>query len=124
MSRAEFSKVTKRSALKRANGRCEANGAFYGFASGERCGASLSHGVEFDHIILEANSHDNGLENCYAVCIPCHRHKTTKRDTPIAAKTKRQQDKARGIKSPARSFQKPVGMKYDWSKGRYVKENS
>lgn len=98
MTRAEFSKPIKREALKRAKGQCEATGTWYGLAPGQRCTMPLSHGVEFDHIDLESNSRDASLENCAAVCIPCHRHKTRTRDIPIAAKTVRQQDKARGIR--------------------------
>lgn len=100
MSRAEFSKPTKRLALKRSGGKCEAVGTPYGRDPDRRCDWPLSYGVEFDHIILEANSHDNSLENCAAVCIPCHKFKTAKHDTPTAAKTQRQQDKNNGIKGP------------------------
>ena len=96
--RAEFTKPTKRSALKRSGALCEAVGAFYGLPEGTRCCVSLSHGVEFDHVDLDANSHDNSLENCAAVCRKCHGWKTTHHDIPLAAKTLRQQDKASGIK--------------------------
>lgn len=106
MSRAEFTKATKREALKRSGKLCEAVGTPYGRDPGQRCGLPLSFGVEFDHVILEANSHDNSLENCAAVCIPCHKFKTTKHDTPTAAKTLRQQDKNNGIK----------GRKFKWPK--------
>ena len=93
MSRAEFQKETKRLALKRAAKHCEAVGSMYGLPSYQRCNAPLSHGVEFDHIVLDANSKDNSLLNCAAVCIRCHRWKTQKHDTPLAAKTVRQRDK-------------------------------
>ena len=95
--RAEFTKPTKREALKRAEGKCEAMGYLYGLPEGDRCKMPLSHGVEFDHIILDANSKDNSLENCAAVCVKCHRWKTAHIDTPVAAKTLRQQDKHNGI---------------------------
>jgi hypothetical protein len=98
--RNEFTKATKRLALARSEGRCEAVGAWYNLEPGCRCNATLSAGVEFDHIDLDANSHDNSLENCAAVCVPCHKFKTAKIDTPKAAKTLRQQDKARGIARP------------------------
>lgn len=101
MSRAEFSKQTKRDALKRSLGVCEAMGAMYGLPTDVRnhlCNNSLAYGVEFDHIILDANSKDNSLENCAAVCVKCHRWKTSNHDVPLAAKTVRQQDKARGIR--------------------------
>ncbi len=73
----------------------------YGLDPGRRCTADLGYGVEFDHVVLHANSKDNSLENCAAVCLPCHRFKTRHHDTPLAAKTLRQQDKARGIKKPS-----------------------
>lgn len=95
--RAEFSKQTKRDALRRSGGLCEALGAMYGLAAAQRCNAPLSHGVEFDHIVLDANSKDNSLENCAAVCIKCHRWKTAKHDTPMAAKTVRMGDRHNGI---------------------------
>jgi hypothetical protein len=100
MSRNEFTKETKKAALARSGNLCEARGAWYGLEDGQRCNTPLAYGVEFDHIILDANSHDNSLENCAAVCPRCHRWKTTHRDIPLAAKTKRQQKKHLGIKKP------------------------
>lgn len=99
MARNEFSKATKRLALARSQMRCEAVGRMYGLEDGIRCTMPLAHGVNFDHIVLDANSKDNSLENCAAVCIRCHDWKTRKHDIPMAAKTVRQQDKALGIKS-------------------------
>ncbi|PAQ03684.1 HNH endonuclease [Mesorhizobium mediterraneum] len=87
MARREFAGKTRKAALLRSGKRCEAVGAWYGLPTGERCANDLARGVEYDHIILDANSKDNRLENCAAVCIPCHRHKTAKHDTPTAAKT-------------------------------------
>lgn len=106
MARREFGKPTKREALKRSGMLCEAVGEWYGFQPGQRCNAPLSVGVQFDHIDLDANSKDNSLENCAAICIPCHQYKTRTRDIPLAAKTLRQQDKARGIKGPKRTWPK------------------
>jgi hypothetical protein len=93
VSRAEFKKETKRLALKRSGGLCEAVGELYGLPAGQRCNAPLAYGVEFDHVILEANSHDNSLGNCAATCKRCNQWKAHKHDTPMAAKTVRQQDK-------------------------------
>lgn len=107
--RREFTKETKRSALKRSGGICEAIGNWYGLPPGERCANKLSYGVDFDHHILEANSHDNSLENCRAVCRKCHDWKTAKRDIPTAAKTVRQRDKNDGIRD----------RKYNWPKRRF-----
>lgn len=98
MSRNEFSKPTKREALKRSGGLCEATGALYGLQRGQRCNAPLSFGVEFDHIDPDANSKDNSLENCCACCPRCHRWKTSNVDQPRIAKTVRQSDKWNGIK--------------------------
>lgn len=108
MSRKEFSKQTKREALKRSERRCEAKGRSYGLEPGQRCNMPLDRGVEFDHIILEANSHDNSIENCAAVCVRCHGIKTTKHDIPLAAKTVRQRDK----------FDSTTRTKRPWSKYR------
>jgi 5-methylcytosine-specific restriction endonuclease McrA len=90
MSRREFTTATRKAALKRSNMRCEAVGEWYGLGPGQRCHAGLAQGVEYDHIVLDANSKDNSLENCAAVCIRCHRYKTAHHDTPTAAKTVRQ----------------------------------
>lgn len=98
MPRKEFTKKTMRLALTRSGKLCEAVGPMYGLEPGCRCNADLGKGVEFDHIVLDANSKDNSLENCAAVCIKCHKWKTANHDIPMAAKTVRQQDKARGIK--------------------------
>jgi 5-methylcytosine-specific restriction endonuclease McrA len=91
MSRREFSTKTRKEALKRSGYRCEASGSWYGLPEGQRCPARLAAGVEYDHLILDANSKDNSLENCRAVCPKCHRHKTSNVDVPTAAKTVRQQ---------------------------------
>lgn len=107
-NRREFTKETKRYALKRSGLLCEAVGAMYGHPVGHRCNAPLSAGVQYDHIVLDANSKDNSLENCAAVCIKCHRWKTANHDTPMAAKTVRMQDKARNIRTaPAKKLSGP-----------------
>lgn len=90
--RAEFTGKVRKQALKRSGMKCEAIGKWYGLPAGTRCGADLAYGVEYDHIILDANSKDNSLENCAAVCIKCHRYKSARHDTPVAAKTVRQQN--------------------------------
>ncbi len=101
--RREFSKPTKREALKRSGMLCEAVGAVYGLEPGQRCNAPLSHGVEFDHYPVPATERDSdGLENCVACCPTCHRIKTAKFDIPVQAKTKRVSDKHLGICKPSR----------------------
>lgn len=77
--RREFSAYTKAQAALRANGRCE------------ECTARLGDGgFHYDHIIPDAIGGEPTLENCQVLCLTCHRAKTTKRDIPRAAKTKRQ----------------------------------
>lgn len=89
-NRMEFSTKTRKLALKRSGKRCEAVGSWYGMPDGVRCTRNLGEGVEYDHLILDANSKDSSLENCRAVCPKCHAWKTANRDTPTAAKTVRQ----------------------------------
>lgn len=120
MARREFTKATKREALKRSGGRCEAVGEWYALEKGERCFGFLSYGVQFDHIDLDANSKDNSLANCAAICPRCHRYKTAKIDIPKAAKTVRQQDKDQGIfaakqKIQSRGFAKSTRRKALWT---------
>lgn len=86
-NRREFSSKARKLALARSGRRCEAVGTWYGLPAGERCRNNLAYGVEYDHVILDANSKDNSLENCAAVCPKCHDWKTRNRDTPTAAKT-------------------------------------
>jgi hypothetical protein len=105
MRRAEFSKETKRKALARSRGRCEARGAAYGFARGHRCDAALAFGVEFDHYPIRASDGGpNDLSNCVATCIRCHRWKPHKIDVPRIAKAKRIQDKTFNIRDRATPF--------------------
>ena len=105
--RHEFTKPTKREALKRSGGFCEAIGMVYGLEPGQRCNAPLSHGVEFDHYPIPATERDSdGLENCVAVCTTCHKHKTRTFDVPIQAKTKRVSDKHLGIHKPKHNWPK------------------
>lgn len=92
MSR-NFSKQVKREALERSGLRCEAIGPLYGLPEGVRCNANLGVGFDFDHINLWANSRDSSLDNVAVVCRVCHKHKSTKHDTPLAAKTVAQQEK-------------------------------
>ena len=101
--RSEFSKPTKREALKRSGLLCEAVGTVYGLEPGQRCNAPLSHGVEFDHYPVPATERDSdGLENCVACCKTCHGYKTRTFDIPVQAKTKRVSDKHLGIRPPSR----------------------
>lgn len=122
MSRKEFTKATKRAAWERSGGACEADGKLYGLGTGVRCGADMTRtGVHYDHINPDAHSKDNSLENCAAVCPPCHRYKTKKHDKPSINKGKRQKDRNIGIKrGKGRGFRRPPeGSKFNWETGRY-----
>ena len=100
-NRNEFTKATKRERMAFSGKQCEAEGPWYGrdWSKG-KCGIDLSYGVNFDHLILDANSKDNSFQNCRAVCPSCHAWKTDNHDKPLAAKTLRQQDKHLGIVKP------------------------
>lgn len=102
MARREFTSKTRKEALKRSGMRCEATGDWYGLPSGQRCASDLARGVEYDHLILDANSKDNSLANCRAVCPKCHAWKTANRDTPTAAKTVRQQNMGLKVRAKAK----------------------
>lgn len=109
-NRREFSTKTRKEALKRSGMVCEATGGWYGLPAGQRCVNDLAYGVEYDHVILDANSKDNSLENCAAVCPKCHSWKTRNRDTPTAAKTVRQEfmGKKTRVKQPIPKPPKPA----------------
>ena len=96
MSRTEFTKATQRSAWGRSDGRCE-----YVDEDGSRCPIMLGDGnVHYDHDIPDRIGGDNSLDNCRALCLPHHKMKTRDVDIPRIVKTRRQEDKARGIKKP------------------------
>lgn len=93
MSRREFSKQVKRDAFLRCGGYCE----------GENCGVFLTAGkFAYDHIIADALGGEPTLHNCAVLCNACHGEKTGKQDIPRIAKTKRIQDREKGIRKPAR----------------------
>lgn len=103
MARTEFSRKTKQEALKRADFRCEATGSRYGFEEGQRCNCDLSLGVQYDHNVPDALGGDNSLENCMAICVQCHKHKT-RNDIRQIRKSDRQRDKAIGVVRPKQSI--------------------
>lgn len=98
MTRREFDKPTKRAALSRSEGYCEAEGSLYDREG--RCNADLGKGFEFDHVLACSNGGENSLDNCLVVCPACHSFKTRTHDTPRAAKIKRTSDKYLGIVKP------------------------
>ena len=103
MTRHEFTKTTKREALARSGGLCEATGPVYGLEPGQRCNATLSHGVDFDHYPVPATDKGSDTaDNCVACCRTCHRFKTSTYDVPMQAKGRRIRDKHAGIKPKAK----------------------
>lgn len=88
MTRREFTTKIKVAAFKRAEGFCEA------------CGAFLQGGrVEYDHRIPDALGGDPTLENCEVLCKNCHGAKTAKKDVPQIAKAKRVEAQHIGAKT-------------------------
>ena len=55
--------------------------------------------------------------------VHCHRRKTAEVDIPAIAKGKRVRDRTFGIKR-VKGFRRPKGAKFDWSRGRYVREEA
>lgn len=104
--RHEFSKPTKRAAVFRANGRCEASGPVYGLEPEAGCWADLGHGFEIDHYPLPATMEgSDSLGNAVVCCKKCHSFKTANFDIPVQAKTKRVSDKHLGIVKPSGRMQ-------------------
>lgn len=106
MSRHEFSRETRREALKRSGLKCEASGPRYGLEEGQRCNCSLSLGVQYDHDVPDQLGGDNSIENCRAVCIQCHKIKT-RGDIRQIRKSDRQRDKASGVIRSAGKIKSP-----------------
>jgi 5-methylcytosine-specific restriction endonuclease McrA len=98
MARREFSKPTKREALRRSGLICEAVGERYGLPENTRCQNNLGAGVQYDHAVPDALGGDNSLQNCLAVCPKCHRFKTSN-DVAQIAKSNRQIDKRFSIRN-------------------------
>lgn len=119
--RQEFTKATKRLALRRSDFRCEAEGVLYGLPPDTRCNGGLSHGFDFDHILAASNGGDNSIQNCAVVCKTCHAFKTRKNDTPRAAKTVRISDKHLGIEGPRHKWAKRKFNQPRFDNTRYVK---
>ncbi len=75
MTRHNFTQTTKKAALARSGGVCEASGLRYGLPAGTRCTTPIAFGsVQFDH--YPRGAHDphpdtRSLDNCVACC-PAH----------------------------------------------------
>jgi hypothetical protein len=86
-----FSTATKRAAFARSHGRCENPACRSPFPAG-------GGGVEYDHVNNWHLSRDSSLDNCAALCGPCHLKKTGGYDIPVIAKMERLADARMGIK--------------------------
>ena len=87
MPRTEFTTKVKTNAALRANGHCEI------------CTRKLLTGdFHFDHEIPDGLGGKATLENCRVLCRSCHKNKTTQKDVPLIAKSKRNYRKSVGIK--------------------------
>ncbi len=76
---------------------------------------------QVDHIIALANGGTHSEDNLQPVLVDAHKAKTAL-DVKIKAKVARQKAKHLGIKSNKRSqLSPPPGTKFDWSRGRYVR---
>lgn len=122
--RYEFSKETRREALKRSGKRCECVGKRYGYEPGHRCFRDLSCGVEFEHWPLPAYEKDsNTLENCLAACVRCNQWAANHEDKPRAAKEKRVADKFAGIKRVKQKIPSRNGWGFQPPKSKDINED-
>ena len=96
MTRKEFSKSTKLAVWDRCKGFCEA------------CQQKIIGRPEYDHICPDGLYGSNEIENCQALCVKCHRLKTTTEDVPKISKADRLREKAAGVRAkrkwPSRKF--------------------
>lgn len=67
-----FSQDVKEQAYRRAGGKCECRRTVCGHSG--RCNKSLAGGWHAHHKLSQAAGGSDGLENCEALCIPCHKN--------------------------------------------------
>lgn len=121
MARKEFSQATRKRAMKRSKGRCEAVGIKYGLPQDQRCNAPIDDkSVEYDHFAEEYLTHDNSIENAKAVCHICHKYKT-RRGSKERAKMKRLEKDRLNQNNERKSQRDKPKPKYNWPKGRKLK---
>lgn len=65
-----FSQDVKDRAYLRAGGKCKCRRSSHGRSG--RCNASLAREWHAHHIASQAAGGSDGVENCEALCIPCH----------------------------------------------------
>ena len=67
-----FSEDTKHAAYQRAGGRCECLRQSCSAHDAGRCGRLLMAGWHAHHVRAPSEGGSDELENCEALCIPCH----------------------------------------------------
>lgn len=98
--RKNFTKATQREAYNRSNGICECHRVWQLPTYRTGCGVRLSPGnVFYEHIEPDRLGGLNDLDNCAALTKTCWKLKTSGYDRPKIDKSKRQHDRARGIRS-------------------------
>jgi 5-methylcytosine-specific restriction protein A len=91
MARDEFSKRTKLEAFAKCGGKCEC------------CGALLTPGrFHYDHWNPDYFGGPANDSNICLLCIGCHHTKTSSRDIPTIAKSRRIRAKEAGIKKQSK----------------------
>lgn len=70
-----FTQAIKDQAYRRAGGRCECTMRHCGHSG--RCNKSLANGWEAHHAHSVAAGGHDGLSNCVAMCVSCHRNTHT-----------------------------------------------
>jgi 5-methylcytosine-specific restriction enzyme A len=73
---------------------------------------------QVEHVVPWALTQDDTDDNLRLVHDACHKGKTAN-DVRGIRKADRVKAKHFGAKPKSQSFQKPKGMKFNWSKGRY-----
>lgn len=99
MTRREFSKDTKRAALKRSGGICECHLMPEIFPVA--CGLKHGHGNRFfEHMNPDGSGGSNAIDNCAVLTKTCWRFKTDHHDKRVVAKVIRQTDFQNGTYTP------------------------
>lgn len=113
MARVEFSRKVRAAVFLRAGGHCE----------NATCRAKLKLGEgQYDHILPCILGGEATVENCQLICTVCHKAKTAD-DIRRTRKADRMRDKHTGAARKQSTFNRPEGVRFDWSLGRYVKES-
>ena len=84
-------------------------------------GWTMTGPFEVDHVLpLELGGADH-IDNMQALCRPCHRQKT-RDDVRRIAKARRIRKREAGLAPKKRGLSRPPGTRYDWARGRYVRD--